>query len=99
MTIKRGSGAIEDNSKTTTIKSWAENLQVEYKIVNNFVKSSNISYPWPNSDAFDFTVTLRNNGDETISGNILWAIYFYQDQGVYCMNSDIKRVFDIMRTR
>ena len=65
----------------SSVKNWADTLDVEYKVLDNFVKSSNISFPWAKADAFDFSITLRNTGSETISNDIPWAIYFYQDQG------------------
>lgn len=74
-------GSLASLVHQNSVKNWADTLEVEYKVVDNFVRSSNISSPSSNSNAFDFFVKLRNTGSETISSDLPWAIYFYQDQG------------------
>lgn len=59
------------SDRSDTVKNWADNLYVEYKVVTNLESGS----------YFNYTVTFTNNGAE-IHNKFPWCIYFNQDQSV-----------------
>ena len=57
---------------------WAKNLFIEYTVVNNLVRTSEFDFPaGKNESAFEFKISMTNTGEEDLSMNPHWAIYFY----------------------
>ena len=57
---------------------WAKNLFIEYTVVNNLVRTTEFDFPAGNDEsAFEFKISITNTGEEDLSMNPHWAIYFY----------------------